>query len=66
MATEKKVTLVVVNPCKINGEHAAQGQILTDLDPELAYELTGAGRTRLATDEDIAAAKKAAKKTAEA
>lgn len=66
MATEKKIILVVVNPCKINGEHVAQGQILADVEPELAYELTGAGRTRLATDEDIAAAKKAAKKSVEA
>ena len=65
MAQEPKpVTLVVIDPVKIDGKHVAVGDILTDIDYELAVELTGAGRTRLATDDDIAAALDAAKAAA--
>jgi len=63
MATEPKpVNLIVTNACKIDGEHVAVGEILLNVEADLAIELTGAGRTRLATAEDIAAAEKAAAK----
>jgi hypothetical protein len=57
----KTVNLLTLNPFKMEGEHYAVGQVLTDVEAELALELTGAGRTRLASDEDMAAAAKAAK-----
>ena len=57
----KTVNLVTVDPFKHAGQHFAVGQVLNDVDSELALELTGAGRTRLATEEDLAAAKKPAK-----
>jgi hypothetical protein len=58
MATPKPVSIVVVNACKVDGKHLAVGDVLLDVEPDLAFELTGAGRTRLATAEDLAAAKK--------
>lgn len=57
----KPVNLVCINACKVDGEHIAAGELLMNVEAELAMELTGAGRTRLATDDDIAAAKSAAK-----
>lgn len=58
----KTVNLVTVDPFKHAGQHFAVGQVLTNVESELALELTGAGRTRLATEEDLAvASKKAAK-----
>lgn len=60
--TPKTVNLVTTNPFKHEGEHYAVGHVLMGVEAELALELTGAGRTKLATEEDIAAAKKAAKK----
>lgn len=61
MSDPKPVTLIVVNACKIDGKHVAVGEILTDVEFDLACELTGAGRTRLATDDDLAAAASAKK-----
>lgn len=60
MADPKPVTLIVIDPCKIDGKHVAVGEILRDVEPDLAKELTGAGRTRLATTEEAAPKKKAA------
>jgi len=60
----KPVDLTTIDPFKHDGNHYAVGDVLFGMDPELAKELTGAGRTRLATDEESAAAKKAAKKVA--
>ena len=59
--TPKTVNLVTLNPFKHDGDHFVVGQLLSNVEPELALELTGAGRTRLATEEDLAAVKKAAK-----
>lgn len=57
----KTVTLFATTAFKLDGEHVAQGAILKDVEAELAKELAGAGRARLATAEDLAAAKKTAK-----
>ena len=61
MAQPKTVTLYATTAFKIDGAHVAQGEVLLDVEAELAKELAGAGRARLATPEDIADAKKAAK-----
>ena len=63
MATNdpKPVNLVCINACKIDGEHIAVGELLMNVESDLALELTGAARTRLATAEDIAAAEAKAK-----
>lgn len=60
----KPVALYVSNPFKHDGRHYAEGEVLLDVEPEFAKELTGAGRTRLATAEDIAKSKKASKAAA--
>lgn len=59
----KPVTLICIDSCKIDGRHVARGEILPDVEPDLAKELTGAGRTRLAAPEEIAAARKGKAKT---
>ncbi len=62
MAQPKTVTLYAVDAFKINGEHVAVGTILKDVEADLAKELAGAGRARLATADDLAGpAKKPAK-----
>lgn len=63
MAQAKPVTLYCISAFKLEGKHIAVGTVINDVEPELAKELTGAGRTRLATADD---GKKAAKATAEA
>lgn len=62
----KPLTLVVIDPVKIEGEHFAIGEILKDVDYDLASQLTGAGRTRLANEEDLAKASAKSKKAAPA
>ena len=62
----KTVNLVTVDPFKHNGKHFAVGEVLTAVESELALELTGAGRTRLATEEDMATAKTAVTKASAA
>lgn len=57
----KPVDLVCTSPFKHDGRHYAMGEVLMQCEPELAFELAGAGRARLATDEDKAKAKAAAK-----
>ena len=59
--TSKTCNLVTVSPFKHAGEHYVVGQVLHDVESDLALELTGAGRTRLASEDDLAAAKKPAK-----
>jgi|CXWL01.1.fsa_nt_gi hypothetical protein len=54
MAEPKKVNLVVIDAVKVDGVHYAVGDVLTAVEPDLAKELTGAGRTRLATEADVA------------
>ena len=53
---DKKVDLCTISAFKHDGKHFAVGEIVPGVEAELAKELTGAGRTRLATDEDVAAA----------
>lgn len=62
----KPVTLVTIDPFKYNDRHYAKGDILKDVEPEMAMDLTGAGRTALATEDDIKAAAKAAKSSSAA
>lgn len=64
MAEAKKVNLYTVTAFKHDGQHIAVGAVVFDVEAELAKELTGAGRTRLATPEEAAEAVKAAKKAA--
>lgn len=62
----KPVDLYTVDPFKHDGKHFAVGDLLLGVEAELAKELTGAGRTRLATAEDVAAAKSGGAKKAAA
>jgi hypothetical protein len=55
------VPLMTITAFKHDGKHYAVGDVLQDVEPELAKELAGAGRVRLASAEE-AAGKKAAKK----
>lgn len=68
MATKTEgtpVPLMTISAFKHDGAHIAVGDVLHDIEPELAKELAGAGRVRLATADEVAAAKKAgAKKVA--
>lgn len=61
MSQAKTVTLYATTAFKIEGEHVAAGTILKDVEAELAKELAGSGRARLATADDLAAAKKPSK-----
>lgn len=54
MAQPKTVHLMTISAFKREGEHIAVGTVLRDVEAELAKELTGAGRTRLATADDLA------------
>ena len=58
MAEPKNVDIYITDAVKIDGVHHAVGEILQGVEPELAKELAGAGRCRLATAEDSAGAKK--------
>lgn len=58
MANPKPVNLVCINAFKLEGDHIAVGAVLKNVEAELAKELTGAGRTRLATEEDLAPKKR--------
>lgn len=60
----KNVDIVITDPVKVEGKHYAIGDVLPQCDAELAKELAGAGRARLATEEEVAKAKKAASKAA--
>jgi hypothetical protein len=58
----KPVDLFVIEPTAIDGVHVPKGTILEGVDPETSLILAGAGKVRLATEADAAAATKAAKK----
>lgn len=58
----KTVNLVTTNAFKHDGKHYAVGDLLTNVDAELALDLTGSARTRLATEDDLAAVKKSTAK----
>lgn len=57
----KPVDLMTTEGVKIEGEHVEAGTLLSAVDFELAMDIVGAGRARLANDDDRAAAAKAAK-----
>ncbi len=57
----KTVDLVTIDAFKHGGRHYARGDVLLGVEPDLALELTGAGRTKLSTQEDLAASAKATK-----
>ena len=57
--TPKTVNLVTVTAFKHAEKHHAVGDVLINVEADLALELTGAGRTRLASEDDLAAGKKA-------
>lgn len=54
----KPVDVLCTSPFKHDGQHIENGQVITGMDSELAKELAGNGRVRLAKAEDIAAWKK--------
>lgn len=58
----KPVDLVAISAFKHDGEHIAVGTCVLDVESDLALELTGAGRTRLATADESAKARKKADK----
>ena len=60
----KPVSITITDAVKIDGKHKAVGDVLIDFDGELAKELAGAGRARLATAEEIAKQAKADAKAA--
>lgn len=62
----KPVDLITTVGVKIEGEHVDAGTMLPAVEFELAMDIVGAGRARLASDEDIAAAAKVAKTKANA
>jgi len=62
----KTADLYITDAVKIDGEHHAQGEIICDVEAELAKELAGQGRARLATEAEVAAARKGDKKAAKA
>lgn len=62
----KPVDLVCIAPFKHDGRHFAVGEVLQGCEAELAKELTGAGRTRLAKAEDLAPKAPAAKRATRA
>lgn len=55
---EKNVPLYITDAVKIDGAHYAVGDVIPDVHPELAKELAGAGRARLATEEDMSGRKR--------
>lgn len=57
----KPVGLVCISPFKHDGAHIAVGDVLPAVDADLAKELAGAGRVRLASEEELAEAAKPAK-----
>ena len=64
MSTEepKNVDLIITDAVKFQGKHRAVGEVLKDLPWAEASELVGAGRARLFTEEEAAAAKKKSEK----
>lgn len=63
----KPVHVVAVEHTNINGQQVEAGTVIRDCPADLAMELAGSGRVRLATDADIAteaAAKAKAARTA--
>lgn len=59
MAEPKSVPLIITSAVKIDGEHYGVGDLLPSVDPELAKELAGQGRARLASDDEVAKAQAA-------
>ena len=65
----KPVTLIVIEPTRIDGKPIPEGAVLRDVPADLAMELAAAGKVRVATEELVeeytARAKQAAKRAAE-
>ena len=55
----KPVDIVCIDAFKHDGKHIVVGQVIEGMEPDLAKELAGNGRARLAKDEDKAAWKAA-------
>ena len=62
----KPVDIVCVDAFKHDGQHIVVGQVLEAVEPDLAKELAGNGRARLAKAEDVAAWKAAQAKASKA
>lgn len=53
----KPLHLIAIDGFKHEGRHYVPGEILRDADKDLALELAGAGRARLATSDELEAPK---------
>ncbi|MDD0817207.1 hypothetical protein PSQ39_21410 [Curvibacter sp. HBC28] len=49
----KRVAITLVENTAVDGEHIAAGTTLLDVPGELAVELAGQGKARLATEAEI-------------
>lgn len=58
----KPVDVIAATAFKLDGEHIPVGQLIRGMDGELAKELAGQARVRMATDEELAADAKASAK----
>lgn len=66
---EKKVDVIVVEACKIDGKHIECDTEIKGMDANFAMELAGSGRVRVATDKlraEVAERKKQAAAAAKA
>lgn len=52
----KPVAITLLENTGIDGHHVPAGTTLLDVDGDLAVELAGQGKARLATDEEVAKA----------
>lgn len=52
---DKPLDLICIDPFKHEGKHYAVGDVLRNVPKDDALELAGAGRARLATEEEAAA-----------
>ena len=62
----KPSDVIVIESCKIDGEHVERGTIIKDMSVELAMELAGAGKVRAATPEAVKEIRAAVKAQAQA
>jgi|GEM_PF-4092646 len=62
MATKETVDLLITEDTRIDGKEVSRGALLTDVTVDLAYQLAGAGKARMATADEVAAVASRAKK----
>lgn len=55
----KPVDIILVENTGIDGEHVPAGTVLLGVDGDLAMELAGQGKARVATEADVEKAKAA-------